>query len=101
MSAKRATSRTTGDVADESAAPAVEDELTQLRAEVAALGYEDARDALVEVVRTLESGTASLEESLALWQRGEALAQRCEQWLDGAQARIDDAVSARTDAPQN
>ena len=56
--------------------------------EVAELGYEEARDALVEVVRRLEAGGATLEESLALWERGEALATRCEQWLAGARARV-------------
>jgi exodeoxyribonuclease VII small subunit len=56
------------------------------------LGYEQARDELVEVVRRLEAGGASLEESLELWERGEALATRCEQWLVGARARLDAAV---------
>jgi exodeoxyribonuclease VII small subunit len=66
-----------------------------LTAEVAALGYEQARDALVEVVRALEGGASTLEESLALWERGEALARRCEEWLDGARARLDAALAAR------
>lgn len=56
------------------------------------LGYEQARDELVEVVRRLEAGSASLEESLRLWERGEALAGRCEQWLEGARARLDAAM---------
>ena len=55
------------------------------------LGYEQARDELVEVVRRLEAGGATLEESLALWERGEALATRCQQWLDGARARVEAA----------
>jgi exodeoxyribonuclease VII small subunit len=59
---------------------------------IAAMGYEQARDALVEVVRRLESGGATLEESLQLWERGEALATRCEQWLHGARARLDTAA---------
>jgi exodeoxyribonuclease VII small subunit len=63
-----------------------------LRAEVAKLSYEEARDALVDVVRRLESGAETLEESLALWERGEALARRCEEWLAGAQARLDAAT---------
>ena len=58
---------------------------------IAAMGYEQARDALVDVVRRLETGGATLEESLALWERGEALAARCEQWLAGARARVDAA----------
>lgn len=60
------------------------------------LGYEQARDALVEVVRRLESGGATLEESLALWERGEALAARCEEWLAGARHRVHAAESADT-----
>lgn len=58
------------------------------------LGYEQARDALLEVVRTLETGGTSLEESLALWERGEQLARTCERWLDGARARLDAALAA-------
>ncbi|MCU0265317.1 MAG: exodeoxyribonuclease VII small subunit [Actinomycetia bacterium] len=52
------------------------------------LSYEQARDELVEVVRRLEAGGATLEESLALWERGEHLAAVCQQWLDGARARL-------------
>jgi exodeoxyribonuclease VII small subunit len=59
--------------------------------EFAKLSYEQARDALNDVVRRLESGAETLEESLALWERGEALARHCEQWLAGAQARLDAA----------
>ena len=54
--------------------------------------YEQARDELVEVVRRLESGGAPLEESLALWERGEALAKVCQEWLDGARKRLDEAI---------
>ncbi|GEK18034.1 exodeoxyribonuclease 7 small subunit [Cellulomonas persica] len=57
-------------------------------ADVQALSYEQARDELVAVVGRLESGAESLEESLALWERGEALAARCQQWLDGARDRL-------------
>lgn len=60
------------------------------------LSYEQARDELVEVVRRLEVGGASLEESLALWERGEALAARCQEWLDGARQRLDAAKAAKT-----
>ena len=56
--------------------------------------YEQAREELVEVVRRLETGGVTLEESLALWERGEALAAICQQWLDGARARLDAAVAA-------
>ncbi len=51
--------------------------------------YEAARDELAEVVRLLEAGGATLEESLALWERGEELARICQEWLDGAKARLD------------
>ncbi|MFJ7155476.1 exodeoxyribonuclease VII small subunit [Streptomyces sp. NPDC101118] len=60
-----------------------------------ALGYEQARDELIEVVRRLEAGGTSLEESLALWERGEELAQVCRHWLEGARARLDSALAAR------
>ena len=60
-----------------------------------ALTYEQARDELVEVVRKLEAGGTSLEDSLALWERGEALADRCQTWLDGARLRLDAARERR------
>ncbi|MEV6975114.1 exodeoxyribonuclease VII small subunit [Kitasatospora sp. NPDC093806] len=67
-----------------------------------ALGYEHARDALLEVVRQLENGGTSLEESLALWERGEQLAKVCQRWLDGARARLDAALAAEEEgAPPN
>ncbi len=65
--------------------------------DIAELSYEQARDELVKVVGSLEQGGVSLEESLALWERGEALAKRCEEWLIGAKARLDAARSAATD----
>lgn len=55
------------------------------------LTYEQAREQLVEVVRQLESGQVPLSESMALWERGEALAAQCQAWLDGAKAKIDAA----------
>lgn len=64
----------------------------------AALTYEQARDELVDVVRRLEAGGVGLEDALALWERGEELAQVCERWLDGARARLDAAVAARDGA---
>jgi exodeoxyribonuclease VII small subunit len=60
-------------------------------ADVTALTFEQARDELVRVVTELEQGAPTLEESLALWERGEALANRCEQWLRGAKQRLDAA----------
>nr|WP_223691014.1 exodeoxyribonuclease VII small subunit [Leifsonia poae] len=57
------------------------------------LSYEQARDELVRVVTELEQGSSTLEQSIALWERGEALARRCEEWLIGAKARLDAARS--------
>jgi exodeoxyribonuclease VII small subunit len=62
--------------------------------DLAELSYEQARDELVRVVSELEQGSATLEESLALWERGEALARRCEEWLIGAKERLDAARNA-------
>lgn len=62
--------------------------------------YEQAREELVEVVRRLESGGTDLEGSLALWERGEQLAKICQDWLDGAKARLDAAISADGDAEE-
>jgi exodeoxyribonuclease VII small subunit len=53
------------------------------------LSYEAARAELIQVVQALEAGSQTLEEALALWERGEALADRCQEWLDGAKARIE------------
>jgi exodeoxyribonuclease VII small subunit len=58
------------------------------------LGYEQARDELMDVVRRLETGGLTLEESLAAWERGEALAKHCQAKLDGARARLDAAIGA-------
>jgi exodeoxyribonuclease VII small subunit len=57
-----------------------------------ALGYEEARDALTEIVARLEAGNLTLEESLTLWERGEQLAAICRDRLDGARARLDAAI---------
>lgn len=59
------------------------------------LSYEQARTELATVVERLEAGGTSLEESLALWERGEELADLCQRWLDGARDRIDTARQAR------
>jgi exodeoxyribonuclease VII small subunit len=61
---------------------------------VAELDYETARNELVEVVRKLEAGGLSLEDSLALWERGEALASVCERHLAGARTRVESALAA-------
>ncbi|MEV0299267.1 exodeoxyribonuclease VII small subunit [Nocardia sp. NPDC050710] len=62
-------------------------------AEIETFGYERARDELVNVVKMLEQGGMDLDDSLALWERGEALASRCEQHLAGARRRVEDAIS--------
>lgn len=64
---------------------------------VSDLSYEQARDELMRVVAELEQGASSLEQSLELWERGEALAARCEEWLKGAKARLEAARAAATD----
>ena len=68
-------------------------------ADIATLSYEQARDELVRVVSALEQGSSTLEESLALWERGEELARRCEEWLIGAKARLDAARARQLDSP--
>jgi exodeoxyribonuclease VII small subunit len=57
--------------------------------------YEEAREELIEVVRRLEAGGTTLEESLALWERGERLASICQEWLDGARKRLDEVIEAK------
>lgn len=65
------------------------------------LSYEAAREELIEVVRRLESGGTDLEESLALWERGEELATICQGWLDGAKKRLDAALAPDgSDSPE-
>ncbi|AXG80048.1 exodeoxyribonuclease VII small subunit [Streptomyces paludis] len=66
---------------------------TENAADAAAPGYEQARDELIEVVRRLEAGGTTLEESLALWERGEELATVCRHWLEGARARLDASLA--------
>jgi exodeoxyribonuclease VII small subunit len=59
------------------------------------LSYEQARDELSTVVRRLEAGGLTLEQSLDLWERGEKLAAICAEWLDGARARLTAAMAAK------
>lgn len=68
--------------------------------DIAQLSYEQAIQELVNIVGRLEAGQTSLEESLALWERGEALAQRCESWLAGAQQRLDQVRNAVHGEPE-
>ena len=64
---------------------------------ISELGYEDCRDELIDVVRTLEQGGLDLDESLTLWERGEKLAKRCEEHLAGARKRVEDALGSDDD----
>ena len=61
-------------------------------AEEKKISYEAARDELAEVVESLEAGSATLEESLKLWERGEELAKICQEWLDGAMKKLDSVM---------
>jgi exodeoxyribonuclease VII small subunit len=62
------------------------------------LSYEQARAELATVVERLEAGGSTLEEALALWERGEQLADICQRWLDGARSRLDAAQQSRADS---
>ena len=62
------------------------------------ISYEQARDELIATVQRLETGGTTLEESLALWERGEELARICQTWLDGARERLAKASGTATDA---
>ena len=73
------------------------DPVTTTDARIEALTYEQARDELIMVVSRLEAGGEPLESALALWEQGELLARRCQQWLDGARSRLD-AVRAQTNS---
>jgi exodeoxyribonuclease VII small subunit len=81
-------------------APTVTKKIDETTSEddLAGLSYEAARAQLIEVVSQLESGGVPLDESLALWERGERLARVCQQWLDGAQAKIDAARADHDDS---
>ncbi|HTP14416.1 MAG TPA: exodeoxyribonuclease VII small subunit [Streptosporangiaceae bacterium] len=59
--------------------------------------YEQARDELTELVKRLEAGGLTLEQSLELWERGERLAIICEEWLEGARARLAAAMAQRAE----
>ncbi|HJF14958.1 MAG TPA: exodeoxyribonuclease VII small subunit [Enteractinococcus helveticum] len=70
--------------------PAVEGFSSADVSDVDTMSYEQARTELIQTVERLEAGGAGLEESLALWERGEALARRCEAWLEGARSRLEE-----------
>jgi exodeoxyribonuclease VII small subunit len=64
---------------------------------ISQLGYEEARDELIEVVRRLEEGGLDLDTSLQLWERGEQLAKRCEEHLAGARKKVEEVLAAGPD----
>ncbi len=67
--------------------------------DVEQMGYEQARDELTDVVRKLEAGGLPLDDAVALWERGEALARRCEDQLAGARERVQKVLDGRPDVP--
>ncbi len=69
--------------------------MTEKNQDVASMSYEQDRDELIKVVAKLETGTVTLETSMQLWERGEALADKCEQWLSGARAQLEKAAKAK------
>ena len=71
---------------------------TKANADIAGMSYEQARDELAKVVAPLEQGAVSLEDSMNLWERGEALAKQCEEWLSGARKRLDAALANKKSA---
>ncbi len=79
----------TGEQTDDAARPNPTDTVESAHADIPDLGYEGARDQLAALVSRLESGQPSLEESMRLWERGEALAAHCNKWLADAEQRID------------
>lgn len=91
------TSDTETEAEPESGAKAATDAAQAL----SALSYEQARGELVRVVQQLEAGGASLEESLALWERGEELARICREWLEGARARLDKVLEAEAEGEED
>ena len=66
-------------------------------ADVEAMTYEQARDELTKVLNQLEAGSVTLDQSMARWERGEVLAQKCEQWLAGARAKLDAVLKDKKD----
>ncbi len=63
--------------------------MTETNKDIETMTYEQARDELTKVLGQLEAGSVTLDQSMALWQRGELLAQKCEEWLSGARAKLE------------
>lgn len=81
--------------ADQGAVPSADTAPPANTAPANQVPYEQARDELTDVVKRLETGGLTLEQSLDLWERGERLAAICEEWLEGARARLAAAVTER------
>jgi len=71
--------------------------MTEENKDIEKMTYEQARDELTKVLSQLEAGSVTLDQSMALWQRGELLAQKCEQWLAGARAKLDEVLKEKKD----
>lgn len=71
--------------------------MTENNGDIEKMSYEQARDELTKVLSQLEQGSVTLDQSMALWQRGELLAQKCEQWLSGARAKLDEVLKDKKD----
>jgi exodeoxyribonuclease VII small subunit len=69
--------------------------MSETNKDIDAMSYEQARDELVKVVAELETGSVTLEKSMQLWERGEALANRCEKWLSGARDQLERVAKAK------
>jgi exodeoxyribonuclease VII small subunit len=69
--------------------------MSETNKDIDAMSYEQARDELVQVVAELETGSVTLEKSMQLWERGEALANRCEKWLSGAREQLEKVAKAK------
>lgn len=71
--------------------------MTDKNKDIEAMTYEQARYELTKVLSQLEQGSVTLDQSMDLWQRGELLAQKCEQWLAGARAKLDEVLKDKKD----
>ncbi|NBQ93081.1 MAG: exodeoxyribonuclease VII small subunit [Micrococcales bacterium] len=71
--------------------------MSENNSDIEKMTYEQARDELTKVLGQLEAGSVTLDQSMALWQRGELLAQKCEQWLAGARAKLDEVLKEKKD----
>jgi exodeoxyribonuclease VII small subunit len=71
--------------------------MTEINKDIETMTYEQARDELTKVLSQLEAGSVTLDQSMALWQRGELLAQKCEEWLSGARAKLEAVLKEKKD----